>query len=123
MRIITLLKLMGAGILALLAGLFGLNQGKRSAKKEIEKSELEVAASIAREQAAIKQSLKIIEAFEKEKEPHEQTVAAVKKFIETKKQIEIIQEEADEKTDTIINADITDKLKFMRNSSTGDHSH
>lgn len=118
MKIITILKLIGAGILALLAGLFGLKQGKNSADKKVEEVKKAAAVSAAKEQAAIEQTKEAVQAFEKEQEHHDQTKENVQKFIEAKGKIEEIQEEADERTEDIVNSDIADKLAFMRNKST-----
>lgn len=118
MKIITILKFIGAGILALLAGLFGMKQGKKSADKKIEEVKNEAAVSAAKEQAAIEQTKEVVQTFEKEQEHHEQTIENVQEFIEVKEKIEEIQEEADEKTEDIVNSDIADKLEFMRNKST-----
>ena len=83
-----------------------------------EKTKEELAGSVAREQAAIKQSQEVIEAFEKEQEHHGQTKEHIQEFVEDKEEIQEIQEEADEKTQDIINSDIAGKLKFMQNVST-----
>ena len=118
MKIFTLLKLIGAGILALLVGIFGLKQGKKSAEREVQKAEIKAAEFKSREQAAVIQVQEVVQSFKEEQQHHGQTKEYIQEFIEATEEIEEIQEKVDEKNETIINANIVDKLKFMRNKST-----
>ena len=120
MKLFTLLKFIGTGLLALLGGLVGLKMRNKSADKQVKKAKVAAVHFQEKEQAAVKQTQEVVQAFKQEHKNHEETKEHVQQFIEAVKEIEEIQEEIDEKIETIINADITDKLKFMRNSSTTD---
>jgi esterase/lipase len=117
MGIITILKLIGAGTLALLGGLLGLKVRKRTDEKKVQNLENEVNAAVSKEQAAIKQTQEIVKKAGENQQAHEQSVKNVEAYAEARNRIEDIEEEADEKTADIINADIAAKLKFMRNQT------
>ena len=72
----------GAGILALLIGLFSLKQGKKSSEKKVAKAKEEVVVSVAREQAAITQTQEVVQTFKEEHQQHEQTKEHIQEFIE-----------------------------------------
>jgi len=120
MKLITLLKFIFTGILALLGGLVGLKMRNKSAEKQVEKAKATAVHFQEKEQAAVKQTQEVVQAFKQEQENHAETKEQLLEYVEAVKEIEEIQEEADEKIETIINADIADKLKFMQNSSTTD---
>ena len=117
MKLFTLLKFIGTGILALLGGLVGLKMRNKSADKQVEKAKVAAVHFQEKEQAAVKQTREVVQAFHEEQENHAETKEQILEFVEAVKEIEEIQGEADEKIETIINADIADKLKFMRNNT------
>ena len=117
MKLFTLFKFIGTGILALLGGLVGLKMRNKSADKQVEKAKVDAVHFQEKEQAAVKQTQEVVQAFQEEQENHAETKEHVLEYVEAVKEIEEIQEEADEKIETIINADIAHKLKFMQNSS------
>lgn len=117
MKLFTLLKFIGTGIIALLGGLVGLKMKIKSADKQLEKAEDAAVNFQQKEQAAVKQTQVVVQAFKQEQGNHAETKEHVQQFVEAVKEIEEIQEEVDEKTKNIVNADIADKLKFMRNDT------
>jgi hypothetical protein len=116
-RVITILKLIGAGILTLLGGLLRLKVRNRTAERNVQNLEHEVQVAAAKEQAAITQTQEIVEKAKENQKAHEETIENVEAYAEVRDRIEEIEEEADEKTANIINADIAAKLKFMRNQT------
>ncbi|NQT60674.1 MAG: hypothetical protein HQ557_17005 [Bacteroidetes bacterium] len=120
MKLLTLLKFIGTGIFTLLGGLVGLKMRIKSADKQLEKAKNTAVYFQEKEQAAVNQTQEVVQAFGEEKLSHEKTKQQIVEFQEAEEMIQEIQKEADEKTETIINADIADKLKFMRNPSTPD---
>jgi len=117
MKLVTLLKFIGTGLLALLSGLVGLKMRNKSAEKQVKKAQAAAVHFQEKEQAAVKQTKVVVQAFKEEQENHAETKEHVQKFVEAVKEIEEIQEEVDEKIEIIIHADIADKLKFMRNDT------
>jgi len=120
MKLFTLLKFIGTGILALLGGLVGLKMRNKSAEKQVGKAQVAAVHFQEKEQTAVKQTQEVVQAFKQEQENHAETKEHVLEYVEGVKEIEEIEEKVDEKIETIINADIADKLKFMRNPSTPD---
>jgi hypothetical protein len=117
MSVLSILKLIGAGILTLLGGLLGLKVRKRMAEMNVQKLEHEVQVAVSGEQAAITQTQEIVEKAKENQKAHEETIENVEAYAEARNRIEDIEEEADEKIADMVSADIAAKLKFMRNQT------